>query len=252
MSSASDLPHHGAMFDCRNRGTSPSVVLADRELSAAAVRDTLDDAAPGIVRFSRCELSEVDLRDVNLSGTIFDHCTLADAVLGGAELDGVHAEGGDWARVNLAQSDLTDATLRNVDLSGAVLRGALLTDASFDACRMLGAALTGLRGLAVSFRLDGCNLQLADLQDLHLRGLRVHDADLSEADLRGSDLREAVLSNCRLRGIELSETRLDGADLRGSDLGELTADSPRHLAGAVISGDQASQLCAALGVVVAD
>src|SRR5206468_4662001 len=140
-----------------------------------------------------------------------------------------------WSRVNFADCDLTHAAFRTFDLSGAILRGALLTDTSFEACRMLGADLTRLRGLAASFRFDGCNLQLADLQDLHLRGLRVHGADLSEADLRGADLREAVLSDCRLRGAQLSDTRLESADLRGSDLGELTADSLCHLAGAVIS-----------------
>lgn len=80
--------------------------------------------------------------------------------------------------------------------------------------------------------------------------MRVHECDLSEADLRGADLREVVFERCRLRGMVLRDARLGAADLRSCDLGEVTADTPRELAGAIVSPAQAGAICTALGLTV--
>jgi len=120
----------------------------------------------------------------------------------------------------------------------------------FTGCKLVGADLTGLRGLAVTFTVTDCTLQLANLGDANLRGLRLTGTDLSEADLWGTDLRDAVFDNCRLRDTDLSHTKLHGADLRGADLGEITLDATTHLVGAVISPRQAAEICGALGITV--
>lgn len=107
-----------------------------------------------------------------------------------------------------------------------------------------------MRDLVVSFTVDGCSLALANLSDAHLRHWRLTGVDLSDADLRGADLRDAVLTDCKLRGTELADARLDRADLRGADLGEVTADTPRTLRGAVVSAEQAAEICRAQGLIV--
>ena len=140
--------------------------------------------------------------------------------------------------------------LTGVDLSGARLGAALLGDTRFEGCRMIGVTLRGLRGLTAAFHLSGCNLQVADLQELHLKGMRLDECDLSEADLRGADLRETVFERCRLRGTMWRDARMAAADLRTCDLGEVTTDTPRDLAGAIVSPAQAGAICTALGLTV--
>ena len=112
------------------------------------------------------------------------------------------------------------------------------------------AAGSGLRGLAVSYTLDGSTLGLANLQDVLWRGVTLRGVDLSEADLRGADLRGATLLDCVLRDVDLAHTKLTGADLRGADLGGLAEDAPRTLRGAIVSEAQAADVCRALGLVV--
>ncbi|HEY2204299.1 MAG TPA: pentapeptide repeat-containing protein [Pseudonocardia sp.] len=199
----------------------------------------------------RCTLAEADLTGLDLSGVLFEHCVLDRATLRDCVLDRARFRGGSAVGARFSEAELTDAELIDLDLSGARFDHALLADTRFTGCRMLGAALTPLRGLAVTFVLDRCNLQLADLSDTALRGLRVTGSDLSEADLRGADLREAVFVDCRLRNTDLGHTRLTGADLRGADLGLLTEDSPRQLRGATISAAQAAEICTVLGLTVA-
>jgi uncharacterized protein YjbI with pentapeptide repeats len=115
---------------------------------------------------------------------------------------------------------------------------------------MIGADLTGMRSLAVTFSVDGCSLALARLADAALRGWRLARVDLSDADLSGADLRDAVLTDCALRGTDLAHARLEGADLRGADLGEITPETPALLRGAIVSPEQASDVCRALGLQV--
>ena len=145
---------------------------------------------------------------------------------------------------------LRRCTATEPDLHGADLPGLTLDACRFTDCRMIGADLSGLRGLAVTYRLDGSNLGLANLQDVAWRAVTLRGLDLSEADLRGADLRDATLLDCTLRDVDLAHTRLAGADLRGADLGELTDDAPRTLRGAIVSEAQAADVCRALGLVV--
>ena len=67
-------------------------------------------------------------------------------------------------------------------------------------------------------RLDGIEMESADLRSVNwahirLRGANLADADLSEANLSGADL-----TNANLAGAKLIATDLTGASLRGADL----------------------------------
>jgi uncharacterized protein YjbI with pentapeptide repeats len=220
------------------------------DFSVVDIRRELGAVEEGPPTFRRCVFAVADLTGLDLSGAVFEQCTLDGANLRDCRLDEARVSRGSFVRASFTSADLTDAVFDGVDLSHARFNGALLADARFSECKMIGADLTSLRGLAVTFTIEDCNLQLADFSGAHLRGLHVTGSDLTETDLRGADLRDAVFENCRLREADLSETRLEGADLRGADLGEITADTPRQLRGAVISARQAAQICHALGLTV--
>lgn len=226
-------------------------VVEDADLTTtdpASLREALKRGHGTPWTFRRCTMDEVDLAGLDLTGAVLDRCRADGAVLRDAVLDGLRMDGGSLVGADLSGADLTDATFDGADLSRVRLVAAMLTDTTFRDCRMLGVDLSGLRSLAVTFSVDGCTLALANLSDAHLRAWQVHEADFSDADLRGADLREAVLDGCKLRGTDLTHARLDGADLSTADLGELTADTPAALRGAVISTDQAADICRALGL----
>lgn len=227
--------------------------VADADLTGAdpeRVRDRLarGHGTPWVLR--RCVLDELDLSGVDLTGATLDRVRATGVRLRGAVLDGVRVDGGSLAGAQMLDADLTDAVLTGVDLSRAQLVGAHLTDTVFRDCRMVGVDLSGLRDLAVSFTVDGCSLALARLADSHLRGWRLDRVDLSDADLSGADLRDVVLTDSKLRGTDLTHARLTGADLRGADLGEITPETPAVLRGAIVSTEQAADVCRALGLQV--
>lgn len=222
------------------------------DFSSKDVRATIEEYEGHAILFRQCDFTRAEMQDLDLAGTVFDHCTLNGAKLRECVLDRAHIIGGSCVAADFASADLNDAIFHCVELSRARFAGALLADARFEECRMIGADLTSLRGLTVTLRIKECNLQLANFQDTDLRGADLTGSDLTEADLRGTDVRDAVFSRCRLHGIDLSHTRLDGADLRGADLGEITADMPNQLRGAVISHAQAADICVALGLTVLD
>lgn len=225
--------------------------VEDADLTGLDLRGAVATAG-GPVVLRRCRLDAPDLHGLDLTRAVLEQCTVTEANLSGAVLDAVHLVGGVLTDARCTDADLTDAVFDTVDLSRIQLAGALLTDTRFDACRMIGADLGHVRGLAVTFTVDGSNLQLANLQDAPWRGVRLRGVDLSEADLRGADLSDAVLVGCRMRDVDLSHTRVRGTDLRGADLGALGPDSPRQLHGAVISTAQAADVCRALELVVVD
>jgi uncharacterized protein YjbI with pentapeptide repeats len=224
--------------------------IEDATLDGLDLRTLLDGVRDPVLR--RCTATEPDLHGADLTGLTLDACRLPGADLRGATLEGAAVRGGSLAGAVIVDADLTDAVFEATDLSRIRLTGSLLTETRFADCRMIGADLSGLRGLAVTYRLDGSNLGLANLQDVVWRGVTLRGLDLSEADLRGADLRDTTLVDCTLRDVDLAHTRLTGADLRGADLGALTEDAPRTLRGAVVSAAQAADVCRALGLLVAD
>ncbi|NMO91994.1 pentapeptide repeat-containing protein [Actinomycetospora sp. TBRC 11914] len=222
--------------------------VEDADLSGLDLRVLLDGRRDPVLR--RCTADEPDLHGADLTGLTLEGCHFPGADLRGTTLDRARVRGGSLAGAIVVDADLTDAVFEATDLSRLRLTGSLLTETRFTDCRMIGADLSGVRGLAVTYRLDGSNLGLANLQDVVWRGVVLRGLDLSEADLRGADLRDATLVGCTLRDVDLAHTRLTGADLRGADLGELTEDAPRTLRGAVVSESQAADVCRALGLVV--
>jgi streptogramin lyase len=93
--------------------------------------------------------------------------------------------------------------------------------------------------------LEGCHLQLvnlqnivlvgADLQDDHLQQAQLQNVRLIGASLQGAHLQEANLGNAQLQYAHLEGAHLQGADLSGANL--TGADlSGAHLGGATLTG----------------
>lgn len=127
--------------------------------------------------FLRCDLSMVNLTDVELSGVQFGHTAL------------VGVNGSLLARTSVAPLELrfdtctlNYATFRDLDLSGSTFEDCLAHEVAFSGVKLIGA---GFRG--------------TDLQ-----GSTFHDCDLSDADFRGTRNYGVNVKQNRVRGMKVS------------------------------------------------
>jgi len=229
--------------------------------SLASVPDAVASAFPRTVAQTRLNRDAADTNDPATIAQIVRHCVgcdMSDRNLRGIDLRGATLVGANFADSDLRGSRLDGVTFRGVNLSGARLDGASLVNARFTGVNiedvsLHGAKITGLRvigssfadmdlrGLDVRAMLDGCvgcNLQDANLQGSDLHGIRLTRANLAEANLRdvnfsGSQLNgtnfsdanasgatfvNASLVGCNFSGATLQGSRFDGARLDGSNL----------------------------------
>mgnify|MGYP000521158307 CR=1 FL=1 len=133
----------------------------------------------GFCRF--CDLTNANLREIDLGGADLYYADLTGA--------------------NLSWSNLSSANLNGTDLTGADLTGADL--------RWANLSQTDLRNRNFEKRdLRWVNLAEADLRNANLIGADLSEAYLIQTDLRGADMRSA----------DLRCTNLSGADLTGANL----------------------------------
>jgi hypothetical protein len=118
-------------------------------------------------------MSNADLRDIDLSGADLSKVFLVNTDLRKSILNAV----------NLAGADLSGAHLHLAQLVNANLRGAILRRSDF----------------------QGACLRAADLRDADLRRATLQGVDLRHADCRGADFRGADCRGADLRGTDLRE-----------------------------------------------
>lgn len=124
----------------------------------------------------------------------------------------------DLSDMNLRGSDLREADLRGVvfkssDLSGAQLCKAELRRAVFSGANLVKANIS-------EANLKGSNLDGADLSESILTGANLWEASIVKANLRRADLTNAVLRGANLSGSVLREANLSNADLAYANLEE--------------------------------
>ena len=185
-----------------------------------------------------CDMSDRNLRGIDLRGATLVGTNFADSDLRGSRLDGVTFSG-----VNLSGARLDGASLVNARFTGVNIEDVSLHGAKITGLRVIGSSFADmdLRGLDVRAMLDGCvgcNLQDANLQGSDLHGIRLTGANFSEANLRdvnfsgsqingtnfsnanasGATFVDASLIGCNFSGATLQGSRFNGARLDGSNL----------------------------------
>ncbi len=186
---------------------------------------------------------------------------LSQALLSGADLQGVDLSGAD-----LTFALLNDTNLADVDFSGATMTFALLNNATLGGADLstadLGSAgLTGVQGqlsAAAGVSLPagyfvagnhlvgpGVNLANANLAGVSLNGVNLDGVNLSGADLSGASVETVGLDGANLAGANLSGATFNNADLSNAtvsgalltnaDLGNANA-ADANFVGADLSG----------------
>lgn len=171
---------------------------------------------------SQADLRDMDLRNVDLSQAHLPLANLTGLDLSGAtfimaNLNGAFLSGVDLRGVDLRKARFIHAYLTEADLSGANLRGAILIDANLWRAILVGADLyeTDLSGAALreahlaGTKLLKTKLRAAYLVETDLSGARLEDVDLSNASLVRTDLRGATILGCSVYGVGAWDLKTD-------------------------------------------
>ena len=203
------------------------------------------------LKFTNCDLREVDFKNTNLKDINFNGVNLEKGNLEGANLKDAELKG-----ANLKDTNLKDANLKKAKLDEVNLNGANLENADLEWANLNGA---NVKNTNVKFAnltnadLEGANLTDADLTDANLKFTNLRDVKLNEntligekwklvwdivnhpqqgrdlrnADLEGGNLENAYLNGADLRGANLKNVKLNYADLRNIKLDEHTLISEK-------------------------
>lgn len=240
------FPHPATLSSGMMDHLSPNRTIHEQTLSRADVEALAASGQPHTL--IDCDLEEADLSALDLSGWVFERCTVRRTNFTEARLDGSAWLSCRGALCDFTGAHLTEARFQSSDFNNAALRRARLGSAVFRSCKLTGADFTDARALDAAF--EETLLINARLPSFSFRKQTLRRVDFSQADLRKCDFRQTVFEECSLREASLGGCRFDGADLRGADLGGLRLVDAGLFRGATISREQAGQLLAELGLNV--
>lgn len=161
------------------------------------------------VDFSGLSLPFVLLEDATL-----DNCNFIDAFLGGGNMRGISAKGGDWAGCDFERSDLTFSFLEMVRLEGALFKNTILERTKFKQCHSPRANFNGAK-MAECILENASYLKAsfvsADLSKTDLLG-DFSEADFDGANMVNSDMQWSVFTQSSMQGVDMSDTNFTNAD----------------------------------------
>ena len=181
---------------------------------------------------SQANLREVDLKYANLNGADLTGADLRSADLGHANIDGSNFSGAglshaqlnnvnlkvaNFRGADLSSVDLTRADLREMDLTGTNLSEAILAEAELRATNLSGANLS--KAILVQSNFHGANLNEADLSWAYLYKAKLIEADLRNANLIGARFDETDLTDAVLIGARLSIDKEQERELGITEVG---------------------------------
>ena len=149
-----------------------------------------------------CDLSGLDLRNLNFSHAHFIACSFENANLEDAR----------FVSTNLFSAKFDNANLTRTDFAHADLRGACFENAELNGARLKGADLR--RGVVLR---DNQKLR-TQRENSTFRNARLHGTILSECKLLGADFEGAALSGVSMQGADLRGANFAGAELSSVEL----------------------------------
>ncbi len=167
-------------------------------------------------KHARIDLSEADLKGMNLSFVDLSDTYLVNANLGEANLSLARLMNTDLSGANLGQANLSGAAIDTADLSHAVLVSANLTQSSL---RKTNLSYTNLTGARFSESLMSLTLlisiNLSEIADIET----VRHLTQSVLDYKTIQNFEGRVPQKFLRGCGLSDWEIESAKLYNPDLG---------------------------------
>jgi len=224
---ASSMAQEGWPKEVNGHMIKPAADLSNLDLKNA----DLSGADLSRANLRQTNLSGANLTNANLNDSFCESANLTDANLSGASLHNANLSKAKLSGANLSNADLTDSELANANLTDANLKGTTLVQAHMPDVDLTGVKLqesnwSGAllrsaklkKAIWVGADLSGANLEGSDLSQMDLSGFNFKKCDLRRADLSGANLTNANLNGCHFESANLTDANLDGASLHNAFL----------------------------------
>jgi uncharacterized protein YjbI with pentapeptide repeats len=195
-----------------------------------------------------CDLAKTNASGLQLTGWVFEGCDIKGANFMSANLETTlwqKSRGGD---VILRAANMPDSHFEACDFNNSNFEGTTLADCSFDRCKLIGSNFAGAKTLNLTF--EKSLLGGATLKGVSFRNKRINGVHFDYAILQECDFREAILIDCNFHDADIIKCKFVDADLRQSNIGSIKLMHVRLIKGAKISGSQAADLLADVGLEV--
>jgi uncharacterized protein YjbI with pentapeptide repeats len=203
-------------------------------LTVIGRRDTEKDAPNKKLDLSNTDIRKVELprakfQKIILSGAKLQGANLFEAILEEADLSGAKLQGAQLCKANLKraklhQANLQEANFSQANLTESIIKAAILRHTTLYQANLQRADLR-LANLQEAF-LDEADLQEANFSQeaditigaigAKLQGAHLNKANLQETNFIGADLSKAKLQKANFSEAKLKSARLHSADLQGA------------------------------------
>ena len=176
-------------------------------------REENPDVIPDL---SGAELNEIELPGANLKNAIFYKVELGEQLVQ-TQMRKANLKGADLSEANLKWVNLSNTKLDNAILHEANLSNANLESCGFTGARMTNANLEEAKIRANYFfsaDLTGANLQKAEIHLANFGRANMSEVNLQETDVIQTQLTNTKLTGANLRGTNFASSNLSQADLR--------------------------------------
>ena len=178
------------------------------------------------VHLSGADFSDVDLKNIDLSGADLSGANFSGIDLKDINLSGANLSGANFTETFLKRTNFSQATLKGVKFNKAILNAIRFSKADLSNTEFKEAQLTAVIARHAEFE-GACFresfLVRSDFSKTHLHQADFAQAtlklvDFSNADLYQVDLQDAKLEKVKLCDACLMSANLKNADLEGSNL----------------------------------
>jgi len=195
-----------------------SLGLEEARPEAPITREVIQQRVSMGEDLSEQDLRGIDLSGLKLSGGIFRNAILSGTNLKESILSGADFSGADLSKANLAFTDLSAAKLTDADLTGADLSNSKLTDAILDDAVLDNASFK--KSLMGNISAKAASFFEADFSHAILSYGECQSADFSnailfEADFQGANLTDANFEQATGVGINFANANLVGLRASG-------------------------------------
>ncbi|MGA1846953.1 DUF2169 domain-containing protein [Deferribacter abyssi] len=175
---------------------------------------------------SNLDLSELDLRGVNLKDTVCINTNFKGAILDGASLSKIIAKGADFSgasmkSITVNQGILSEASMKGADLEGAFLKMCTLDKTNFDSANMKNAKIemsTLTKSLFKKVTLEESYINMCILNGTEIEDSTFKNAKLEKCIFQKSNLKNVDFSSSYIKSTLFFETKGGNISFKNSTI----------------------------------
>ena len=178
-----------------------------------------------VEKYTKEDLSNLDIKDKTISNTNFDRCNLITS-----DYKNTYFEKVTFSNCDLSNTKFIDCNFREVE---------------FNNCKLVGVNISNCHMTKVS--INTSQSKYINIIDTKTKELTIKDSDFTESSFYNVELLKTILDNSKFNQAEIVQTKLFGIDFSTCEITGIKLDE-RSLKGIKVNQFQAIELARLLGI----